>query len=86
MKKTITLRVNGQAFVFEPTLDIYNKFIDEMQPHKKVAANRNLLVRSVHPDSKEALKAFLDLPGAAVQIAHALVEEYAPDIDVVVGE
>lgn len=86
MKEAITLRVNGTPILFDMTADIYNKYIDEIQPTKKTGPTRNMLMRAVHPDSKDALKAVVDLPGVAMQIAGQLVEKYAPDIEITVGE
>lgn len=86
MQKTIALRVNGTAITFDMTADIYNKYIDELQANKKTGPTRNMLMRAVRPESRDALKAVVDLPGAAMQIAGCLVEEYAPNVDVVVGE
>lgn len=86
MKKTITLAVNGTPIAFDMTVDIYNKYIDEIQASKKTGPTRNMLMRAVQPTSKEALKEVVDLPGAAMQIAGQLVELYAPDIEITVGE
>lgn len=86
MKKTVTLQVNGKKLVFNVTPEAYNKYIDEIQSHKKVGPTRNLLMRTITAESKEDLKSLVDLPGAAMHIASSLVEEYAPDLEIRVGE
>ncbi|MDY0204644.1 MAG: putative phage tail assembly chaperone [Desulfovibrio desulfuricans] len=86
MKKTITLNVNGKPLHFDMTPEIYNKYINELTANKKVAPTQNMLMRAVHDDDKEALKDFVAMPGVIFDIASMLVEEYAPEISVTVGE
>ena len=86
MQKTITLTVNGQDLTFNMTGAIYDKYINELTLNDKTGPARNMLMRSVAPDSKEALKEVLKLPGAGVQLARALVDEYSPDLDIALGE
>jgi len=86
MKRTITLTINGTAIRFDMTPELYNKYIDEVQSSKKVGPTKNLLTRAVHSEDKEALKVLMAMPSSAMQIADALLEEYSPDIDIVVGE
>lgn len=86
MKSTITLSINGTAIRFDMTPELYNKYIDEVQATKKVGPTQNLLMRSVHPEDKEALKEFIKMPGATMQIASMLIEQYSPDLEVTVGE
>lgn len=86
MKKTITLTINGTPIRFDMTPELYNKYVDEIQTTKKVGPTQNLLMRAVNPEDKEALKAFFAMPGAAMQIASMLIEQYSPDIEITVGE
>jgi hypothetical protein len=86
MKKNITLTINGAAISFTMTPEIYNKYIDEVQASKKVGPTQNMLTRAVNPEDKETLRSFLAMPGAAMQIASMLVEQYSPDLEITVGE
>ncbi|WP_022657831.1 putative phage tail assembly chaperone [Desulfovibrio desulfuricans] len=86
MNKTVTLTINGKILRFNVTPEVYNKYIDEIQSTKKVGPTRNALMRTVHAEDKETLKGLIDLPGAAMQIWSQVVEEYAPDLTITVGE
>lgn len=86
MEKKITLTVNDQPLNFTVTLAGYNKYVNELTPINKVAPARNFLMRSVDTDSKDALREVVDLPGVGVQLAMALLDEYMPDVNIVVGK
>ncbi len=86
MKKDITLTVKGRDIDFEVDAGTYEKYLDEMTLTKKMVPAKNFLMRSVKEESRETLKAVLQLPGSALHLAGALVEEYAPDFDVSVGK
>lgn len=83
---TIPVNVKGRQFEFEVSVPVYNKYINEMQPNNKVAPAQNFLMRSVKAEQKEELKDILELPGAPLQIAAAIIEEYAPDLEISVGK
>ncbi len=86
MEKTITLTVNGTDLVFTVNNTAYDQYMNELQPGNKVAPCRNFLFRVVHPDSKEALKGILEKPGAALQLTGHLVQDFAPELEVLVGK
>lgn len=86
MQKTITLTVNGQQVTFSVDTAAYNRYVNELLPSNKVAPAENFLRRTVEPDSREAVKTLLDLPGASVQLAMALVEAFMPDLEIEVGK
>ncbi|WP_027188854.1 putative phage tail assembly chaperone [Desulfovibrio cuneatus] len=86
MEKRISLTANGTTVHFNVNAAAYDKFIDEMEPSKKVGPAKNLLMRTVAAESKEALKTLLETPGMALNLVGALVENYAPDINVTLGE
>ncbi|EAX1768329.1 hypothetical protein AC220_25670, partial [Salmonella enterica] len=50
----------------------------------KVAPAKNYLMRCVHPEDKEALEKLIHRPGAALQIAAKLNEDFAVDLDITV--
>ncbi|HCM1918318.1 TPA: putative phage tail assembly chaperone [Salmonella enterica subsp. salamae serovar 28:r:e,n,z15] len=81
---TITLTVAGTDIRFTPTEAIYNKFVNEMTMDNKVAPAKNYLMRCVHPEDRDAMSKVLDKPGAAIQLAAKLNEEFVIDLDVTV--
>lgn len=82
MSKTLTLTVAGQDLNFEPTLTAYNGYINDLLPGDKVAPSHNYLKRIVATDSKAALDALLARPGAALQLAAAINEQFAPSLEI----
>jgi len=86
MEKTITLTINGTDITFKVGVDDYNKFVNEMQPTNKVSPAHNFLMRTVDDAGKDDLKELLKQPGAAVNIVGTLVEEYVPDLQIMVGK
>ena len=55
-------------------------------PNNKVAPAHNFAMRCVADGSREDLKSLLELPGAAIQIAGALVDEFMPDLSIELGK
>lgn len=86
MNKTIEMTINGKDITFHIEPDDYNKFVNEMQPTNKVSPAHNFLMRTVDPACKDDLKELLTLPGAAVDIVGEVVEEYKPDLQIIVGK
>ncbi|MFW5487374.1 MAG: putative phage tail assembly chaperone [Desulfovibrio sp.] len=86
MEKTITLKVNGEPFSFNMTSEAYNAFLDETEPGKKVGPSHNLLMRTVAPENKDALRELLTQPAAAILLMQSLTEHYVPDLNIEVGE
>ncbi len=84
--KRIQLLVDGEAVDFDVSLSAYNAYVNAMTPNNKVAPSHNFLMRVVCDEDRETLKAFLALPGAALDIVGALLEEYQPQLNVVVGK
>ncbi|EDV0528926.1 hypothetical protein NY70_004765 [Salmonella enterica subsp. enterica] len=80
----LTLTIAGEDIRFTPTEAIYNKFVNEMAMDNKVAPAKNYLMRCVHPEDKEKLEKLIHRPGAALQIAARLNEEFAVDLDITV--
>ncbi|HDN9511167.1 putative phage tail assembly chaperone [Aeromonas salmonicida] len=83
MSKTIiTLICANTDISFEPTLTAYNSYINGLSMTDKVAPSHQYLKRIVAADSKEALDGLLARPGAALQIAAKVNEQFAPDLDI----
>lgn len=65
--------------------DNYNKYINAVHAKDKVAPSHNFLMATVEDDCKESLREFLrDTPSGEVQIASFVLEQYTPDINLVV--
>ncbi|WP_404836476.1 putative phage tail assembly chaperone [Aeromonas media] len=80
----ITLDVAGKELKFAPTMTAYNGFINDMMPSDKVAPAHNYLRKIVCPESKDALDDLLKRPGAALQLAGAINEQFAPTLEITV--
>ncbi|EMD0829335.1 putative phage tail assembly chaperone [Morganella morganii] len=78
----ITLNIAGNDIRFEPNMIAYNGFINEMAMDNKVAPAHTYLNRIVAKEDKEALGELLELPGAALQIATTVNDQYAPKLDI----
>lgn len=86
MAKEITLYVDDKPLLFAVELSDYNRYVNELTPYSKVAPARNFLMRCVVPDSKDALREIVDLPGVGVQLVAALLDEFMPDVTITVGK
>lgn len=84
MSKTITLTIAGTDISFEPTMTAYNSYINGLSMTDKVAPSHQYLKRIVSTDSKEVLDELLKRPGAALQVAAKVNEQFAPDLDITV--
>lgn len=82
----IDMEVNGIEVGFNVTPADFNAFINEMQPTNKVAPAHNFLTRTVDPASQENLKEIMQLPGAGLELAGAVVEQYKPSVNITVGK
>lgn len=78
----ITLTIAGKEIRFEPNMIAYNGFINEMAMDNKVAPAHTYLNRIVVKEDKEALGELLELPGATLQIATTVNDQYAPKLDI----
>lgn len=80
----IALVVAGTELTFEPTLTAYNSYINDLMPSDKVAPAHNYLRKIVASESKAALDEVLKRPGAALQIAAVVNEQFAPTLEITV--
>ncbi|WP_346208972.1 putative phage tail assembly chaperone [Aeromonas salmonicida] len=78
----MTLTIAGTDIRFVPTLVAYNSYINGLSMTDKVAPSHQYLKRIVDADSKAALDDLLARPGAALQIAAKVNEQYAPDLEI----
>ena len=83
-RREITLEVGEQEFKFTLTPQDVTKYFNSMTANNKVSPSHNLLVGTVHQDERATLKELLKNPVMTMQLVGSLLEEYAPDIDIIV--
>ena len=84
MAKQIILTIGGTDISFKPEMARYNKYINEMSMDNKVAPTVNYLNAVVVDEDKAKLKEILAIPGAAIQVAGQLNDEFAPKLEMTV--
>ncbi|WP_122512771.1 putative phage tail assembly chaperone [Pseudomonas viridiflava] len=82
--REITLEIGAQEFTFTLTPQDVTKYFNAMTANNKVAPSFNLLSSTVLPAEKAALRELMANPVNTMQIAGALLEEYAPDVGIIV--
>ncbi|NBK40044.1 hypothetical protein EON09_16105 [Pseudomonas soli] len=83
-RREITLELGEQEFTFTLTPADVTKYFNSMTQNNKVAPANNLLVTTVNQEQRAILKPLLGNPVMVMQLAGALMEEYAPNVDVIV--
>lgn len=83
-RRDITLEIGEQEFTFSLAPQDVTKYFNAVTPNNKVAPSNNLLSTTVLPDHKDALRPLLKNPVLVMQLAGTLLEEYAPDVEIVV--
>ena len=83
-RREITLEVGEKEFAFTLSPQDVTKYFNAMTATNKVAPSHNLLINTVHQEQRADLKALLANPVMVMQLAGALMEEYAPDVEVIV--
>ena len=81
---TIVLEISEEEISFNMTPEAYNKYINELGPDNKVVPCKNFCKRTVDEKDEEKLKELLKKPGVALQLAGILVQEYSPNLGVMV--
>lgn len=82
--RQIVITIGAADFTFTLTAQDVTKYFNAVTPTNKVAPGHNLLTTTVQADQKEALRPLLANPVLTMQVAGALLEEYAPDVEVAV--
>jgi hypothetical protein len=82
--RDITLEVGDKEFTFTLTPQDVTKYFNSLTQNNKVAPANNLLVNTVKQEERATLKTLLGNPVMVMQLAGALVEEYGPDVEVIV--
>ena len=83
-KREITLTVGEKVFTFSMTPQDVTKYFNAMTANNKVAPSHNLLSNTVAAEQRADLRALMTNPVMTMQIAGALLEEYAPDVEIIV--
>jgi len=83
-RRDITLEIGEQEFTFSLVPQDVTKYFNTVTPNNKVGPSHNLLSTTVLPDHKDALRPLLKNPVLVMQLAGTLLEEYAPDVEIVV--
>ncbi|MCP1500647.1 hypothetical protein J2Y86_005354 [Pseudomonas migulae] len=82
--RDITLEVGDKEFTFTLTPQDVTKYFNGMTQNNKVAPANNLLVNTVKQEQRATLKSLLVNPVTVMQMAGALMEEYGPDVEIIV--
>ena len=83
-RREITLEVGEAEFTFDLTPQDVTKYFNALTQTNKVAPANNLLVSTVKQEQRASLKPLLANPVTVMQLAGALLEEYAPDVEIIV--
>lgn len=83
-RRDITLEIGEQDFTFTLSPQDVAKYFNAVTPNNKVAPSNNLLTSTVLPAHLDALRPLLRNPVFTMQLAGTLLDEYAPDVEVVV--
>lgn len=83
--EVLTVTVGATDIEFDIGRDDYNKYINSVTQNNKIAPSHNFLMSTVNEKQKAALREILEqTPGSEVQLAGAILEEYTPDLGIVV--
>jgi hypothetical protein len=85
-KQNITLKVGNTEFIFKVDIIKYNNFLNSSSGKNKIQAVQNFLVGCCDGDDKKAelRNLFNNNPGAPTALLESILEEFAPDVAVVV--
>ena len=83
-RREITLEVGSSEFTFDLTPQDVTRYFNALTQTNKVAPANNLLMTTAKEAQRPALKQLLANPVLTMQLAGALLEEYAPDVEIIV--
>ena len=83
-KREITLEIGDKNFTFTLTPQDVTKYFNSVAQNNKVAPANNLLVNTVDQQERATLKSLLGNPVMVMNLAGALLEEYGPDVEIIV--
>lgn len=80
--KKITLTVLGKELAFDVNIIAYNSYINDLTMTNKVIPAQSFLKKTISKECSDDLKDVLENAGAALQLTAAILEEYAPDLEI----
>ena len=83
-RREITLEIGEKEFTFTLTPQDVTKYFNGLTANNKVSPAYNLLVNTVDQQERATLKPLLVNPVMVMQLAGALLEEYGPDVEIIV--
>ncbi|MBB6158517.1 hypothetical protein HDC30_005775 [Pseudomonas sp. JAI115] len=83
-QRDITLTIGDTDFVFSLAPPDVTKYFNAVNPNNKVSPSNNLLTTTVKAEQLPALRPLLRNPVLTMQLAGVLLEEYGPDVEIVV--
>lgn len=83
-RREIELEIGNNEFTFELTPQDVTKYFNAVNQNNKVAPANNLLVTTVKQEQRASLKPLLANPVMIMQLAGTLLEEYGPDVEIIV--
>ena len=83
-QRDITLTVGETDFTFTLSPQDVTRYFNAVTPNNKVAPSNNLLTNTVKAEQLPVLRPLLGNPVLIMQLAGALLEEYGPDVEIVV--
>jgi hypothetical protein len=83
-RRDITLQIGEQEFTFTLTPQDVIKYFNAVTANNKVAPSNNLLTNTVKQDQLADLRPLVINPVLTMQLAGTLLEEYSPDVEVIV--
>ena len=83
-RREIELEIGNNEFTFELTPQDVTKYFNAVNQNNKVAPANNLLVTTVKQEQRASLKPLLANPVMVMQLAGTLLEEYGPDVEIIV--
>ena len=84
VNRDITMEIGDREFTFHLTPQDVTKYFNSTTNNNPVAPANNLLVSTVKQEERASLKPLLANPVTVMELAGALLEEYSPDIDIIV--
>lgn len=84
VNRDITMEIGDRDFTFHLTPQDVTKYFNSTTNNNKVAPANNLLVSTVKQEERASLKPLLVNPMTVMELAGALLEEYSPDLGIIV--
>lgn len=82
--REITLQISDKEFTFALDPQLVTKYFNSLTATNKVAPSHNLLTNAVKQEQLASLRPLLANPVTTLKLSGALLEEYAPDVEVTV--